>query len=216
MSPDPNWHAAENEHGHNDYHWSNGAGADAVVWKENRRWHLTYSLDVDSPMFEADLGKTRSVDKALDRAELVIENANQTVSQTYEDMRTLVDMANEIEDRTPQEQAAIDRLSESLEQGPPSQTPERDSAAELTDALREEVMAAYEAWENDLQNTELENEYFFKMDKLDGYLAYRGLERGEDIYEEIPLRSYESLEQSVEQSLDQSLDQSIDRGGRKR
>jgi hypothetical protein len=33
-------------------------------------------------------------------------------------MRTVINLANEIEDRTPQEQAAIERMTEALEQNP--------------------------------------------------------------------------------------------------
>jgi hypothetical protein len=83
-------------------------------------------------------------------------------------------------------------------------TPDRDVVAEQTVALREEVREAYDAWQADLGDYELEREYFDKMDRLDINLAERGLERGEDIDEEIPL---------LEQGLDQSLDH--DRGRRR-
>ena len=48
----------------------------------------------------------------------MIEAHSQHVDQTYEDMRTLVNMANEIVDRTPQEQEAIDRITDALAQNP--------------------------------------------------------------------------------------------------
>ena len=63
----------------------------------------------------------------------------------------------------------------------------RDVVAEQTVALREEVREDYAAWQADLGDYELEREYFDKMDRLDINLAERGLERGEDIDEEIPL-----------------------------
>jgi hypothetical protein len=38
-------------------------------------------------------------------------------------------------------------------------------------------MAAYEAWQNDLQNTELADDYFEKLTDLDRNLEQRGLEK---------------------------------------
>jgi hypothetical protein len=85
---------------------------------------------------------------------------------------------------------------------------------EATQELRAETQAAYDAWQQDLQSTELENDYFEKLTDLDRILAERGLERGESIDEEIPLRS---LDQLLGQSLDQSLNQSLDQNrGRRR
>jgi hypothetical protein len=57
-----------------------------------------------------------------------------------------------------------------------------------TAELRAGAKEAYAAWQADLQSEELEQDYFDKMDRLDINLAERGLERGEDIDEEIPLR----------------------------
>jgi hypothetical protein len=62
-----------------------------------------------------------------------------------------------------------------------------------TQELRQEAQVAYDAWQNDLQNAELENDYFEKLTKLDQVLADRGLERGETIDEEMPMRSFEPL-----------------------
>jgi hypothetical protein len=131
----PNWHA--NDDG-TAYHWSDGNGVDVFVTREHRnRWHMTYALDHESPTFHADLGKTRHVHTALDRAELVIEDARQQVNQTYEDMRTVVNLAKEVEDRTPEEQASIDRLQEAIDQGPPPGA--LDPAADWLDTFNQET-----------------------------------------------------------------------------
>jgi hypothetical protein len=116
MSPSHGWDARDDG---TAYHWSDNNGVDVWVTKEHRnRWQMTYTLDHDSPTFHADLGKTRQVHTALDRAELVIEDAHQQVDQTYQDMQTLVNLANEVDDRTPQEQAAIDRVTEVIQEHP--------------------------------------------------------------------------------------------------
>ena len=66
-------------------------------------------------------------------------------------------------------------------------------------------MAAYEAWQNDLQNTELADDYFEKLTDFDRNLEQRGTGKGQTIDEEIPL-----------QSLDQSIEQSLGNDGRQR
>jgi hypothetical protein len=84
---------------------------------------------------------------------------------------------------------------------------------EATHELRAETQAAYDAWQQDLQNVELEYDYFEKLTDLDRNLEQRGLERGEDIDEELPLRSIDEL---MGRSLDQSIEQSLGRDGRER
>jgi hypothetical protein len=69
-------------------------------------------------------------------------------------------------------------------------SPDRDVVAEETVALRAEVKEALAAWGADIDDYELERDYFDKMDRLDINLAERGLERGEDIDEELPLREF--------------------------
>jgi len=54
----------------------------------------------------------------------------------------------------------------------------RDVVAEQTVELRAEVKEAYAAWQGDVDNYELEEEYFDKLDRLDHNLSERGLERG--------------------------------------
>jgi hypothetical protein len=114
-----NWHAAKDERGHTEYHWNQDGGISAFVSKEGRQWTMSFQVAPNTPWFEADLGKTRSVDKALNRAELTIMSAQVDVHQNYEDMRTVLNLAKETEDRTPAEQGAIDRLQEAIDQGPP-------------------------------------------------------------------------------------------------
>jgi hypothetical protein len=199
MSPSSDWLPSPDR---TAYAWSDDNGVDAYVWKEHwRHWQMSYTLDHDSPTFTADLGKTRRAHTALERAELVIEDAQQHVSQTYQDMRTLVNLAREIEDVTPHEQAVIDRMTEALEQNPMFE--QERLASEGTEQFRAETQAAYDAWQQDLQNTELEQDYFDKLTELDWNLAGRELERGETLDQEIPLRS-----------LDQSIDRSLEDRGR--
>jgi hypothetical protein len=46
------------------------------------------------------------------------------VRQSRKDMQTVVNLASEIEDRSPEEQQALDRLTESLEENPPPRVPD--------------------------------------------------------------------------------------------
>ena len=73
-------------------------------------------------------------------------------------------------------------------------SPDRDVVAEQTVALRAEVREAHAAWQADIDNNELERDYFEKLDRLDHNLAERGLERGEHIDEEVPLREFQKEE----------------------
>jgi hypothetical protein len=118
MSPSPKWEAAQSQDGGTEYHFID-SNLDATVWKDHGHWKVAFSLDAASPWIHADLGRTRSVDKALNRAELTIMSAQVEVHQSYEDVRNVVNLAKEVEDRTPAEQASLDRLQESIDQGPP-------------------------------------------------------------------------------------------------
>ena len=60
-------------------------------------------------------------------------------------------------------------------------------AAEQSEAMRTEVREAYDEWMRVTTNWENEREYFYRLDKLDDQLASRGLERGDDLDEEVPL-----------------------------
>jgi hypothetical protein len=115
-SPSPNW-TAEKVDGKTVYYRTQG---EAVVWKDNGQWMMDFAVDPQSPTIHTDLGRTDSVDKALNRADLTIMNAQIEVHQSYEDVRTVVNLAKEVEDRTPEEQGAIDRLQEAIDQGPPT------------------------------------------------------------------------------------------------
>jgi hypothetical protein len=114
-SPSPNW-TAEKVEGRTVYYRTQG---EAVVWKDNGRWLMDFAVDPQSPTVHTQLGRTGSVDKALNRADLTIMRAQVEVHQNYEDVRTVVNLAKEVEDRTPREQGAIDRLQEAIDQGPP-------------------------------------------------------------------------------------------------
>jgi hypothetical protein len=92
---------------------------EAVVWKDRGLWKVDYAVDPQSPTIHAELGRTGSADQALHWADMTIMNARMELHQSYEDVRNVVNLAKEVEDRTPQEQASIDRLQEAIEQGPP-------------------------------------------------------------------------------------------------
>jgi hypothetical protein len=68
---------------------------------------MDFAVDPGSPTIHTDLGRTGSIDKALNRADLTIMSAQVEVHQSYEDMRTVVNLAKEVEDRTPEEQAHL-------------------------------------------------------------------------------------------------------------
>jgi hypothetical protein len=114
-SSSPNWTAKEVD-GRTVYYRTQG---EAVVWKDRGRWAMDYAVDPRSPTTHADLGRTRSVENALNRADLTIMSAQVQLHQSYEDVRTVVNLAREVEDITPTEQGAIDRLQEAIDQGPP-------------------------------------------------------------------------------------------------
>jgi hypothetical protein len=114
-SPSPNW-TTEKVDGRTVYYRTQG---EAVVWKEHGLWMMDYAVDPQSPTIHADLGRTRSTDLALHWADMTIMNARVEVHQSYEDVRNVVNLAKEVEDRTPQEQASLDRLQEAIDQGPP-------------------------------------------------------------------------------------------------
>jgi hypothetical protein len=116
-SPSPGW-SVEKTDGRTVYYRTGTQWEGyAAVWKDRGRWTIDFALDPQSPMFQADLGKTRSVEKALNRADLTIMSAAVEVHQNHRDMRTVVNLAAEIEDVTPDEQASIGRLQESLIEG---------------------------------------------------------------------------------------------------
>jgi hypothetical protein len=114
-SPSPNW-TMENADGRTVYYRTQG---EAVVWKDHGLWMMDYAVDPQSPTIHADLGRTRSTEQALHWADMTIMSARVEVHQSYEDVRNVVNLAKEVEDRTPQEQASIDRLQEAIDQGPP-------------------------------------------------------------------------------------------------
>ena len=114
-SPSPNW-TAEKVDGRTVYYRTQG---EAVVWKDNGRWMMDFAVDPGSPTIHTDLGRTGSIDKALNRADLTIMSAQVEAHQSYEDMRTVVNLAKEVEDRTQEEQGALDRMQEAIDQGPP-------------------------------------------------------------------------------------------------
>jgi hypothetical protein len=133
VSPSHNW-KAEKVDGRTVYYRTQGEG---VVWKDHGSWMMDYALDPQSPTIHAELGRTRSVEKALNRADLTIMNAQVEVHQSYEDVRNVVNLAKEVEDRTPQEQASIDRLQEAIDQGPPAGA--LDPAEDWLTAFNEET-----------------------------------------------------------------------------
>jgi hypothetical protein len=178
MSPSPNWYSASDANDQLAYRWWDG-DMDALVWKQDGRWKMHLNLDAGSETLHIDLGKTRSVEKALARADHTIG-----VAQDIDDVQNVVDMASEIEDRTPAEQASIDRLTSHLRE----MAGERDVVAEQTVVLRAEVKTAWEALQASRDDYELEEDYFEKLDALDHNLMERGLERGVNIDEEVPLR----------------------------
>jgi hypothetical protein len=114
-SPSPNW-TAEKVDGKTVYYRTEG---EAVVWKDHGVWKVDYATDPQSPTIHADLGRTRSTEQALHWADMTIMSARVELHQSYEDVRNVVNLAKEVEDRTPQEQASLDRLQEAIEQGPP-------------------------------------------------------------------------------------------------
>jgi hypothetical protein len=114
-SPSPNW-TMEKVDGRTVYYRTQG---EAVVWKDHGRWMMDYAVDPQSPTIHAELGRTRSTDQALHWADMTIMSARVEVHQSYEDVRNVVNLAKEVEDRTPQEQASLDRLQEAIDQGPP-------------------------------------------------------------------------------------------------
>jgi hypothetical protein len=110
MSPSANWYSVPDENGQPEYHWTDGP-ADAVVWKEDgNHWRMHFTPDSQSEGIHIDLGKTRSSNKALNRADHTIG-----VAQDIDDVQNVVNMASEIDDRTPAEQASIDRINRHLE-----------------------------------------------------------------------------------------------------
>jgi hypothetical protein len=112
MSPSPNtWYTDDDRDDHRIvHHWFDADGREAMVWRQDGRWKMHLTLDADSEALHIDLGKTRSVDKALARANHTIG-----VAQDFGDMQNVVNLASEIEDRTPAEQASLDRLRRSLD-----------------------------------------------------------------------------------------------------
>jgi hypothetical protein len=179
----PNWLRAVNEDTNEvRYQYWDGK-AEGIVWKEDGRWKMHFTPGDHSEALHVDLGKTRSINKALSRADDVIGMANalpaaesKTITVTNEDLTNVVNLASEIADRTPEEQASLGRLTQQLD-GPSLESAE----------LRAEVKEAYAAWQADLSNDELEQDYFDKLTDLDRNLTERGLERGENIDEELPL-----------------------------
>jgi hypothetical protein len=113
--PSPDWEMKKVE-GRTVYYRTQG---EAAVWKDHGIWMMDYALDPQSPTIHADLGRTRSTDQALHWADMTIMNARVELHQSYKDVRTVVNLAKEVEDRTPQEQASLERLQEAIEQGPP-------------------------------------------------------------------------------------------------
>jgi hypothetical protein len=92
---------------------------EAVVWKDHGLWMVDFALDPASPTIHVDLGRTRSKEQALHWADMTIMGAAVELHQSYEDVRNVVNLAKETEDRTPEGQASIDRLEESLIKGRP-------------------------------------------------------------------------------------------------
>jgi hypothetical protein len=117
MTPHRRWHSDKTKDG-TEYHLVD-SNIDAGVWKENGHWKMSFALDAGANYYQADLGKTRFVRKALNRAEITIMDAQIQVHQSYRDVQNVVNLAKETEDRTPEEQASIDRLEESLIMGRP-------------------------------------------------------------------------------------------------
>jgi hypothetical protein len=107
--PDPTlWYRGHGDaEGHHQW-W--GENAQATMWKEDGRWLMHFTLD-EGEAIHVDLGKTRFVQRAYDRANRVLDTA-----QSAEDVRNVVNLANEVEDRTAGEQASLARFQQSLDQ----------------------------------------------------------------------------------------------------
>jgi hypothetical protein len=116
MSPSPNWYSAQDQNGLTEYHWSDGAGADATAWQENGQWKLMYAPA--TTFGHHDLGEAPSVEDALERAEQLIDRLDQRVSMKVhpEDARALIELAATVDDLTPHERNAIDRVQRVLDE----------------------------------------------------------------------------------------------------
>jgi len=68
---------------------------------------------------------------------MTIMNARVELHQSYEDVRNVVNLAKEVGDRTPQEQASLDRLQEAIDHGPPPGA--LDPAEDWLTALNQET-----------------------------------------------------------------------------
>lgn len=125
MSHHPKW-VAENQGDRTVYYREGDWDGHAAVWRDHGRWSMNYAYDPEYPMQEADLGRVRSEKTALDRAELVLREHYRFVRQSYEDTKAVVNLAQEVEDRTPAEQLAIERLQTAIEENPPPRAPDPD------------------------------------------------------------------------------------------
>jgi hypothetical protein len=77
-----------------------------------------------------------------------------------------------------------------------------DVVAEQTVELRAEAKEAYAAWQADVDDYELEGEYFDKLDRLDHNLAERGLGRGDELDAELPLNEVLGRDHTQSDELD--------------
>jgi hypothetical protein len=142
-----------------------------------------------------------------------------------EDVRALLEVAETVDDMTQAERDAYDRVRRTIDEHERRtlqeleqhmvgvNTPTQDEIAEAPDlswddlvaeqtvSLRAEVKDADDAWQADINDRDLEQAYRDKLTELDGNLQERGLERGEDLDQELPW-----------QSLDQSLNRGHHRG----
>ena len=123
MSPSPGWYPARDVRGDNAWHRESEVLVDgepsftrASVWQNNGLWEMHVKEGLSKTWVSQYIGKPDSLEEALSRAEDVFQEFEER-HRTFEAVRSVVELANEVEDRSPDEQRAIDRLTRALEQG---------------------------------------------------------------------------------------------------
>jgi hypothetical protein len=121
MSPSPYWHA-KHIGGQTQYEWFDGVAGDATAWEEDGRWYISYSLNSRVKWIRRELGEAASVDEALSLADEMLKNSwtggarveNPPIHVDAADVRKVLEVADTVDDKTPDECAAVERLENSL------------------------------------------------------------------------------------------------------
>jgi hypothetical protein len=120
------WYRAAHERGGNAWHRESDVEIDgepsysrASIWqnKQTGKWEMEVKEGYGRPWEGQFIGEPDSLEEALTRAEEVFQEFEERL-RIHEDLRTVINLANEVEDRTVEEQASLERLQRSLERSP--------------------------------------------------------------------------------------------------